>query len=50
MDIIGNDFYVHALSQKVADDLRSGEMEEQVARIFFENDHVKKSQNKSQNK
>lgn len=50
MDIVNDEFYVHALSQKVADDLRSGEMEEQVAHIFFENDHDKNSKNKSQNK
>lgn len=35
-DIEGDTFYVHALSQKVADDLLSGDMERRVARIFGE--------------
>jgi multicomponent Na+:H+ antiporter subunit E len=32
----GNEFVVHALSKKVADDLLSGEMEKRVAHMFFE--------------
>ena len=38
MDIDDGEFYVHALSQKVADDLLSGDMENRVAHVFFEND------------
>ena len=33
-------FYVHALSKKVADDLETGEMEDRVAHIFMEADHL----------
>jgi multicomponent Na+:H+ antiporter subunit E len=40
MDIKDNEFYVHALSQKVADDLNAGEMEDRVAHIFMEADHL----------
>lgn len=36
MDIIDGEFHVHALSQAVADDLLSGEMENRVARVFDE--------------
>ena len=36
MDIVDGEFYVHALSQKVADDLLSGDMEDRVAHVFFE--------------
>ncbi|MDI6889579.1 MAG: Na+/H+ antiporter subunit E [Thermodesulfovibrionales bacterium] len=35
-DIIEGEFYVHALSKKVADDLLAGEMENRVAHIFME--------------
>jgi multicomponent Na+:H+ antiporter subunit E len=35
-DIQGDEFHVHALSQPVADDLLSGEMEQRVAHIFSE--------------
>ena len=37
---IGDDgtFYVHALSQPVADDLLTGEMEKRVAKVFFEDE------------
>lgn len=35
-DIKGDEFYVHALSQPVADDLLTGEMERRVAHIFSE--------------
>jgi multicomponent Na+:H+ antiporter subunit E len=38
MDIADGTFYVHAISQKVADDLLSGDMENRVAKIFFEDD------------
>jgi multicomponent Na+:H+ antiporter subunit E len=36
MDIIDGEFYVHALSQQVADDLLSGEMEDRVAYVYDE--------------
>ena len=35
-DIQGDEFYVHALSQPVADDLLTGEMETRVAHVFSE--------------
>jgi len=38
MDIIDGEFYVHALSKKVADDLLSGEMERRVAHIYLEDE------------
>jgi multicomponent Na+:H+ antiporter subunit E len=40
MDIKDGVFYVHALDQKVADDLNTGEMEDRVAHIFMEADHL----------
>jgi multicomponent Na+:H+ antiporter subunit E len=40
MDIRDGVFYVHALSRKVADDLNAGEMEDRVAHIFMEADHL----------
>jgi multicomponent Na+:H+ antiporter subunit E len=40
MDINDGYYYVHALSQKVADDLNTGEMEDRVAHIFMEADHL----------
>ena len=40
IDIKDGVFYVHALSQKVADDLNAGEMEDRVAHIFMEADHL----------
>jgi multicomponent Na+:H+ antiporter subunit E len=40
MDIKDGVFYVHALSQKVADDLNAGDMEDRVAHIFMEADHL----------
>ena len=40
MDIRDGMFYVHALSKKVADDLETGEMEDRVAHIFMEADHL----------
>ena len=36
MDIDDGEFYVHALSDKVARDLLTGEMERRVARVFLE--------------
>ncbi|MBW2029532.1 MAG: Na+/H+ antiporter subunit E [Deltaproteobacteria bacterium] len=40
MDIQDGEFYVHALSKKVADELKAGEMEDRVAHIFMEADHL----------
>jgi multicomponent Na+:H+ antiporter subunit E len=40
MDIKDGLFYVHALSEKVAEDLHEGEMEDRVAHIFMEADHL----------
>ena len=40
MDIKEGVYYVHALSRKVADDLEAGEMEDRVAHIFMEADHL----------
>jgi multicomponent Na+:H+ antiporter subunit E len=40
MDIKDGVYYVHALSQKVADDLNAGDMEDKVAHIFMEADHL----------
>lgn len=36
MDIDGDEFFVHALSDKAANDLRSGAMERRVAEVFIE--------------
>jgi multicomponent Na+:H+ antiporter subunit E len=41
MDIDNGEFYVHALSKKVADDLASGDMERRVAHIFMEQEEGK---------
>jgi multicomponent Na+:H+ antiporter subunit E len=38
MDIIDGEFYVHALSEKVADDLLTGEMERRVAHVYMEDE------------
>ena len=38
MDIIDGEFHVHALSQKVAEDLLGGEMERRVAHVFLEDE------------
>ena len=38
MDIIDGEFFVHALSKKVADDLLSGEMERRVAHVYLEDE------------
>ena len=40
MDIKDGVFYVHALDQKSADDLNAGDMEDRVAHIFMEADHL----------
>ncbi|MFC1669497.1 Na+/H+ antiporter subunit E [Spirochaetota bacterium] len=40
IDIKDREFYVHALSKKVADDLLSGEMEDKVAHVYMEADHI----------
>jgi len=40
VDIDGNEFVVHALSSKLADDLNAGEMEDRIAHIFMEADHI----------
>ncbi len=40
MDIRDGVYYVHALSKKVADDLKAGQMEDRVAHIFMEADHL----------
>jgi multicomponent Na+:H+ antiporter subunit E len=42
MDIIDGEFYVHAVSKKVADDLLTGEMEQRVAYIYLEGEKFKK--------
>lgn len=41
MDIIDGEFYVHAISEKVASDLLTGEMERRVAYIYLEVDKSK---------
>jgi multicomponent Na+:H+ antiporter subunit E len=38
LDIREGEFYVHALSRKVADDLLGGEMQARVGRIYGEED------------
>lgn len=40
IDIADREFMVHALDKKVAGDLDTGEMEDQVAHIFMEADHI----------
>ena len=40
MNIHDGEFFIHALDQKVADDLKSGEMEDRIAHIFMEADHI----------
>lgn len=42
MDIVDGEFYVHAISKKVKDDLMTGEMEARVAYVYFEGEKVKK--------
>ena len=38
MDIVDGEFFVHALSKKVADDLLGGEMERRIAPVFLEDE------------
>jgi multicomponent Na+:H+ antiporter subunit E len=40
MDIKDGVYYVHALSQKVADDLNAGDMEDRVAHVYMEAEHL----------
>jgi multicomponent Na+:H+ antiporter subunit E len=40
IDIKDGVYYVHAISKKVAEDLMTGEMEDRIAHIFMEADHV----------
>ena len=40
MDVKDGEFFVHALDKKVADDLHAGEMEDRVAHVFMEADHI----------
>ncbi|MBW2675257.1 MAG: Na+/H+ antiporter subunit E [Deltaproteobacteria bacterium] len=40
IDIENREFMVHALDRKVAGDLDTGEMEDRVAHIFMEADHI----------
>ena len=41
MDIVDEEFYVHAIDEKVASDLLTGEMERRVAYIYLEADKSK---------
>jgi len=41
MDIVDEEFYVHAISEKVASDLLTGEMESRVGYIYLEADKSK---------
>jgi multicomponent Na+:H+ antiporter subunit E len=40
IDIEEGEFVVHALSGKLADDLNTGEMEDRIAHVFMEADHI----------
>ena len=40
IDIMDGEFFVHAISKKVADDLNEGEMEDRIAHIYMEADHI----------
>ena len=40
VDIREGEFFVHALDKKVAYDLNTGEMEDKIAHVFMEADHV----------
>ena len=40
VDIKDGEYYVHAIDKTVADDLLSAEMEDRVAHVFLEADHV----------
>ena len=43
VDINADEFYVHAISKKVADDLLTGEMEQRIAHIYFEGEELRKN-------
>ena len=47
MDIDDREFYVHALSDKVAKDLLTGEMERRVSHVFLEPESVDTASNES---
>ena len=34
------EFFVHALDKKVAEDLQAGEMEDRIAHVYMEADHI----------
>ena len=40
MDIREGEFFVHAIDKKVAYDLDTGEMEDKIAHVLMEADHV----------
>jgi len=40
MDIRDGEFFVHALDKKVAADLNAGDMEDRVAHVYMEADHI----------
>jgi len=40
VDVRDGVYYVHAVSKKTAEDLMTGEMEDRIAHIFMEADHV----------
>ena len=40
MDIRDGEFMIHALNEKVARDLDTGEMEDRVAHVYMEADHM----------
>jgi multicomponent Na+:H+ antiporter subunit E len=40
IDIEEGEFVVHALSERLADDLNTGEMEDRIAHVFMEADHI----------
>lgn len=40
IDIRDGEFFVHAIDKKVASDLDTGEMEDKIAHVFMEADHV----------
>ena len=40
MDIQDGEFFVHALDEVLADDLDAGEMEDRIAHMYMEADHI----------
>ena len=40
MDIQDGEFIIHALNEKVAKDLNAGEMEDRIAHVYMEADHI----------